>query len=111
MKKSLFVVLALLTTAPAFAQVQNPMMAHQLQQLCLSRYDVDAGICAGYMAAVADRLMRDSNPDNRVCLSPAISPQTLVDNVQRDWASSEISPQEMALDAVEGALRRRFRCP
>lgn|SRR5690606_12990217 len=98
-------------TLPAMAQIQSPMLASQLQQMCQSRYDVEAGLCAGYIAAVADKLMRDSNPANAVCLSPAIGPQTLVDNVLRDWSENEIAPQEMAFEAVEGVLRRRFRCP
>ncbi len=100
-----------LTAFPAGAQVQSPLTAHQLHQMCQSRYDVEAGLCAGYVAAVADKLMRDSNPANAVCLSPAIGPQTLVDNVLRDWSQAEIAPQEMAFEAVEGVLRRRFRCP
>jgi hypothetical protein len=108
-----FAVFSLLFFAslPASAQVQTPMMAHQLQQLCMSRYDVDAGLCAGYVTAVADKLMRESNPANAVCMSPAISPQTLVDNLLRDWQEAEIAPEQMAFEAVEGVFRQRFRCP
>ena len=86
------------------------MTAVELQGLCTSRYDVDAGMCAGYIKAIAEELMQDSDPRARVCLSPAIGPQTLVDNVQRSWAERAPQAQDFASDSVAGVLKDRFRC-
>lgn len=97
---------ALLLSVPARAQ----MTAVELQNLCTSRYDVDAGMCAGYIKAIAEELMQDPDPRAKVCLSPAIGPQTLVDNVQRGWATRAPQPQDFANDSVAGVLKERFRC-
>lgn len=96
---------------PASAQVQSPMTVPQLQALCSSKYDIDVGMCAGYVTAVAERLMNDSNPHNRVCLSPAIAPETLVTNLEKAWQDQPPQPQDFASVSVESALRQRFRCP
>lgn len=91
---------------PAHAQ----MTAIELQGLCNSRYDVDAGMCAGYIKAIAEELMQESDPRAQVCLSPAIGPQTLVENVQRSWAERAPQSQDFANDSVAGVLKDRFRC-
>lgn len=96
---------------PAAAQIQGPMTAVQLRALCASKYDVDFGICAGYVTAVAERLMADPRPEARMCLSPAITPQTLVANIEKAWGDLPPRPDETASDNVEGVLRSRFRCP
>jgi len=96
---------------PAWAQMPSPMTTVQLQDLCNSRYDVDAGMCAGYVTAVAERLMIDNNPHQRVCLSPAIAPQILVDNIRNVWAKQPPEAQDLAAQTVESALRQQFRCP
>jgi hypothetical protein len=98
-------VLLFLTTA-ANAQ----MTAVELQDLCTSRYDVDAGMCAGYVKAIAEELMHDSDPRAKLCLSPNIGAQTLVENVQRGWAERAPQPQDFASDSVAGVLKDRFRC-
>ena len=90
------------------------MTVPELQQLCDSRYDVEAGMCAGYIMAIAETMTQDGNPMHRVCLNPAIGPQVLMENVRRDWAAltpdQQYGPQDLATDAVKGAIRRRFRC-
>ena len=107
----MFSVLAFLSISlPALAQIEGPMTAVQLQGLCNSRYDVDAGMCAGYVMAIAERLQQDSDPLHHVCLSPAIGAQTLVENLQRAWAVQPPQPQDLATTTVAGALRDRFRC-
>lgn len=109
MYKSFFPSLFFLVTLsmPAYAQ----MTAVELQTLCASRYDVDAGMCAGYVQAIAEELMADSDPRAQTCLSPAIAAQTLVDNVRRGWAARAPQPQDFATDSVAGVLKDRFRCP
>lgn len=87
------------------------MTTPQLQALCASKYDIDFGICAGYVTAVAERLMGERDPTRRVCLSAAISPQTLVANVTKAWADQPPTAQDFAADSVELALRQRFACP
>lgn len=86
------------------------MTAVELHNLCNSRYDVDAGMCAGYIKAIAEELMQDSDPRAQICLSPAIGPQTLVDNVLRGWAERAPQSQDFATDSVAGVLKDRFRC-
>lgn len=78
--------------------------------MCASRYDVDAGMCAGYVKAIAEQLMHDSDPRAKFCLSPAVSAQTLVDNVRRGWATRPPVAQDLAVDSVSGVLKDRFRC-
>jgi hypothetical protein len=94
----------------AQAQMQTPMTAVQLQDMCASRYDVEAGLCAGYVTAVAERLLSESDPVRRICLSPAIAPQTLVDNVRAVWSKYPPQPQDFAAESVEVALRQQFDC-
>lgn len=105
-----FIPVFVLATA-ANAQIQAPVTALQLQNLCTSKYDIDVGLCAGYVMAVAERLNAESDPGNRVCLSPSIAPQTLVVNVQKAWESAPPAPQDFAAESVEIALRQRFHCP
>lgn len=87
------------------------MTAIQLQDLCNSQYDVDAGICAGYVTAVAEQLMSQSNPTTQICLSPAISPQTLSDHLRRSFEKTPPGAEDLAAQYVIQALRQRFRCP
>lgn len=108
--KQVFAFIMFFIPVMAFAQVPGSWSAVQLQQLCNSRYDVDTGMCAGYVMAVADKLMHDRKPISRVCLSPAIGPQVLVDNLKRSWEEAPPAAQDLAVDNVEGVLRTRFRC-
>lgn len=94
----------------AQAGARGIMTALQLQQLCDSPYDVDAGMCAGYVMAVAERIQQDPNPASRVCLSPAIGPQILVQNVQRAWEQHPPAAYDLAVENVEALLRQRFKC-
>lgn len=86
------------------------MTAIELQNLCTSHYDVDAGMCGGYVKAIAEQLMADHDPRAHFCLSPAIGPQTLVQNVQRAWEARPPKPEDLAFDSVTGVLKDRFRC-
>ncbi len=109
-----FTIFGLLNTAQA--QIKEVMTALQLEALCTSRYDVDAGFCAGYVTAVAERLMSESSTASggstgRVCLSPAITPETLITHVRSVWQTSPPTPQDFAAESVELALRQRFECP
>lgn len=107
-----FLTIAILLGLPvlAHAQTQTPMTAQALQKMCDSRYDIDAGMCAGYITAVAETVMQDSRPDRRVCLSPAITPQTLMDHVRNYWHDNPPAPQDLASFSVDLALRARFKC-
>ena len=92
-------------------QASEPMTAIALRDMCQSRYDIDVGLCAGYVAAVAEIIMQENNPSRRVCLSPAIGPQTLITHVQAAWQAVPPQPEELALYNVDMILRERFRCP
>jgi hypothetical protein len=110
MKKLILLTFLALFPALAQAQVQTPMSAHALQKMCDSRYDIDVGICAGYITAIAEMVQQESSPGRRVCLSPAISPQTLMEHVQKYWAANPPNTQDLASFNVDQALRDRFRC-
>lgn len=110
LSRSFFTLVVFFLMANLAAPARAQMTAIELQGLCNSRYDVDAGMCAGYIKAIAEELMRESDPRAQVCLSPAIGPQTLVDNVQRSWAVRAPQAQDFATDSVAGVLKDRFRC-
>ncbi len=105
-----FFALFFMATFPAAAQMSGQVTAIELQTLCTSRYDVDAGMCAGYIKAIAEELMQEHDPRAQICLSPAISAQTLMENVLRSWAERAPQPQDLANDSVAGVLKDRFRC-
>lgn len=108
MTRFLFPVLFVVFAWPAAAQIPAPTTVGQLLQLCQSRYDVDAGMCAGYALGVAESLMAGPSA---ICLSPAITPQTLVDNLRRAWTQAAPDPTQDAFAAVAAVLRERFHCP
>lgn len=92
------------------AQTPGVMTAISLKQLCDSPYDVDVGMCAGYIAAIAEMIMQDPRPSRRVCLSPAIGPQVLMQNMQQAWKDSPPQEYDLAVVNVEMLLRHRFKC-
>lgn len=94
----------------AHAQTQGVMTAIRLQQLCDSPYDVDAGMCAGYVMAVAEQILQDPRPSRRVCLSPAIGPEVLIQNLRRAWQDTPPEAYDLAIENVEMTLRHRFKC-
>jgi hypothetical protein len=109
--KRFLLLFPLLLATPVAAQIPAATTVGQLLQLCQSRYDVDVGICAGFALGVAEGLMAAEGTPRSVCLSPAITPQTLVDNLKRVWSQNAPDPTEPAFAAVERVLRDRFRCP
>lgn len=110
-RRLLGLLLLALLPASAEAQTHSTMTVAQLQQLCSSRYDIDVGMCAGYISAIAESLMQNNNPQERVCLSPAIGPQILIEHMQAAWQKNPPQPQDFANANVEHVLRTRFRCP
>lgn len=77
-----------------------------LRSLCNSTYDVDAGLCAGYLMGVAESLQQAK----QACLSPQISPETLTTNIRRGWEQNPDQPAD-ALQSVQAILQSRFPCP
>jgi hypothetical protein len=77
-----------------------------LQHLCNSTYDVDAGLCAGYIMGVADTLQQQK----QACLSPNISPEVLVENIRRAWTQPGDQPIN-ALQSIQDIFQSRFPCP
>lgn len=76
-----------------------------LQHLCNSTYDVDAGLCAGYIMGVADTLQQQK----QACLSPNISPEILVENIRRAWEQKKEQPDN-ALHSIQDIFQIRFPC-
>jgi hypothetical protein len=77
-----------------------------LQGLCNSPYDVDVGLCSGYIMGVADTLQQQ----NQVCLTPQIGAETLMLNIRRGWQQKPDQPVS-ALQSVQDILQQRFPCP
>lgn len=96
-------------TLPAQAQTQmdggNLYSLSELQHLCDSQYDVDAGICAGYVMGVADALQQQG----RACIGANIRPETLMDNIRRGWTQNT-APSDTALLSVQDIITQRFPC-
>lgn len=92
-------------------RIHGVMTTIRLQQLCDSPYDVDAGMCAGYVMAIAEMILQDPRPSRRVCLSPAVGPETLIQNLRRAWQNNPPAAYELAIENVETTLRDRFKCP
>lgn len=77
-----------------------------LQSLCSSTYDIDVGLCSGYLMGVADSLQQAK----QACLSPQIGPETLTTNIRRAWEQNPDQPRD-ALQSVQDILQSRFPCP
>ena len=88
-----------ITTTPLYTTAQ-------LRALCDSAYDVDAGLCAGYIMAVADDLQQQG----QACLSPQIQPETLVANLRRAWQQNLAAASTSALHNVQEIIQSRFPC-
>lgn len=98
--------LMVLTASPVRAAIAPLYSTAYLQHLCNSSYDVDAGLCAGYIMGVADTLQQQ----RQACLSPSISPETLVANIRRAWEQNPQQP-ENALQSIQDIFQSRFPCP
>ena len=90
-----------------FAHAAAPLYTTAyLRHLCTSTYDIDVGLCAGYVMGVADGLQQSG----AACLSPMITPEVLIDNLNRGWAAQTGSPPDEALHSVQDILQTRFPC-
>jgi hypothetical protein len=90
---------------PAQAAPDALYSTQYLQHLCNSTYDVDAGLCAGYIMGVADTLQQQK----QACLSPNISPEVLVENIRRAWEQKKDQPDN-ALHSIQDIFLTRFPC-
>lgn len=96
-----------LSSAQAATQAATPLYTTAyLQSLCSSTYDIDAGLCSGYLMGVADSLQQAK----QACLSPQIGPETLTSNIRRAWEQNPDQPRD-ALQSVQEILQARFPCP
>ncbi len=92
---------------PVMAQAAGPLYTTAyLQNLCNSTYDIDAGLCSGYLMGVADSLQQQK----QACLSPQIGPETLTVNIRRAWDQTPNQPLD-AMTSVQAILQSRFPCP
>ena len=87
------------------AQAASLYTTPYLQSLCNSTYDVEAGLCSGYIMGIADSLQAQG----KACLSPAIGPETLTINIRRGWEQAPEQPAD-ALQSVSQLIESRFPC-
>lgn len=97
-------------TLPAHAQAPirvdgNLYSLSELQHLCDSQYDIDAGMCAGYVMGIADITQQQG----RACIGPNVRPETLMDNIRRGWAQDKTASDTAAV-SVQSILEQRFPC-
>jgi hypothetical protein len=102
----LICLLGLGASAAQAAMVQPMYTTAYLQHLCDSSYDVDAGLCAGFIMGVADTLQQQK----QACLNPSISPETLLANIRRAWDQEPEQPAS-ALQSIQQIFQQRFPCP
>ena len=105
------VLLSCLLLFAAPAQAEGPRMtAQDLANMCISKSDLDFGMCAGYVMAVADALVDGSIGEYSACNHAHVRSQQYVD-VYRSYA--EHFPDKLSQDAettVAAALSRAFPC-
>jgi hypothetical protein len=94
-----------LAVPSAYAAPQALYTTAYLQHLCSSTYDIDVGMCAGYIMSVADDLQQQG----QVCLTGQVGPAVLMDNIRRSWTQTSNQPTG-ARQSVGDILQQRFPC-
>lgn len=91
--------------------VESPRFsATDLVRMCTSASDVDYGICAGYIDAVADIMLTESVDNQRACKHGKVRSQQGID-IFTSYA--EIFPEDLPKEAaivVASAFARAFPC-
>jgi hypothetical protein len=103
--------LCLFQATPAAAQQQAPRTtAGDLMKLCSSPHDIDYGYCAGYINAVADRMLTEYVGDFRACHHSHIRSQQYID-IFKDYITRfpAVEDKDAAL-TVAAAMARAFPC-
>lgn len=111
-------VMAQTTVAPEASDAQTGvhqpdirLSGAELRALCASSSNVDYGMCAGYVRAVADLMLAESVAGNKACAFGLVRPQQLLDIVRVYMDQTPTALETPARAAVAQALARAFPCP
>lgn len=81
-----------------------------LRAMCESRYNVDQGYCAGYIAAVSDILRHHALYGYRVCAHGAVRPVQLQQLYTRALKSGRLNEGRPAPETITRTLHDAFGC-
>lgn len=108
-------VIVIISLIPQGAKAQekartNDMSALSLYQLCSSQSNVDYGMCAGYVTALADILMNETVTGYKACHFGEVRTQELMDIVKNYIANNPDMNDRPARVVASAALARAFPC-
>lgn len=101
--------------ASAYAQ-QSPsrpqyhLSGHDLSAFCASKYDVDAGFCAGYVTAVAELMLDHALYGLRACNHGPVRSQQLMDIIKMSQRRNPAWQDAAASTSTAAALADAFPC-
>lgn len=82
-----------------------------LATYCAGKFDVDAGVCTGYILAISEALIQGSTVFGyKACGHDVIKGQQLVDIVKFDLSENPDQVNQPAGAMVAGILSRSFPC-
>lgn len=97
--------------SPVWAQSDQAYWSgRDLKAYCLSDYDVDYGLCSGYITAVADLMIEHNLYGLQSCHSNLVRPQQLVDLVVTSLRKNDQTPPGNARYIVASVLAKSFPC-
>lgn len=99
------------SAAGAFAATAERFSAGNLADYCASPYDVDAGYCAGYVAAVAGIMADQPIYGLRACNHQSVRSQQLMEIVGQELARDPAKSAAPARVMVAGTIAKAFPCP
>ena len=100
------------TIQPVMAQAPpQHISTRELYRLCTSASDVDYGMCAGYVTALADLLMSESVAAYKACAFSAVRPQEIMDIVKNFIGKNPDMNDRPAHITAAAALAGAFPCP
>lgn len=105
-----FIMVPACAKAEEAGHVGSPSTA-ALYQLCTSSSDIDYGMCAGYVTALADLLMSESVAGYKACNFETVRTQEIMDIVRNYIAANQGMNSRPARIVAAAALAKAFPCP
>ena len=97
---------------PAYASDKQLFSAHILSKFCNSPHGApyDDGVCAGYITAIADSLLREPGMGEQLCVPRNMSTSDFSKLVTRHVARNPDDKDLPAATVIRGALLQAFPC-
>lgn len=102
---------AMAQTAPVAASSDMRLTGSGLYTLCASSSNIDYGMCAGYVRAVADLMLTEPVGGQRACAFDLVRIQQMIDIVRNYLDQTPDALENSARMATAKALARAFPCP